>query len=477
MQKPANNGDRARLPAEPVERRASVEGNSGASPVTGASYPEAAWPWRERIRQAAKRDTKLRFTSLLHHITPGLLFEAYHALRKQAAVGVDGVDWASYGGDGLHARLADLHQRVQDGRYRALPSKRIWIPKADGSRRPLGIPALEDKIVQQALVWVLECIYEVDFCGFSYGFRPGRSAHHALDAVSVAITQRKVSWVLDADIQGFFDTVDHDHLVRFLEDRIADPRIIRLVRKFLRAGVSEDGTWSRTAVGTPQGGVLSPLLANIYLHYVLDLWVGWWRQHQARGEVYIVRYADDFVMGFQYYSDAAAMRTALTDRLAQFGLTLHPTKTRLIEFGRFAISNRQQRGAGKPETFTFLGFLHACARRRSDGGFMVKRLTGRQRLRRTLAHIRQNLDHRLHDDPARVGRWLRSVVQGHLNYFSVPGNLVACCAVRTEVCKMWRWFLRRRSQKARTMNWGRFGSLVRRWIPSVRNQRKSKDTH
>lgn len=468
VKKQTNNGRPQGSPAESVERRASAKGNPESSPVTGAPYPESAWSWRDRIRQAARRDRSCRFTSLLHHITPGLLFEAYHALRREAAVGVDGTDWESYGEDDLLGRLADLHRRVQDGRYRALPSKRIWIPKPDGQKRPLGIPALEDKIVQQALVWVLENIYEEDFCNFSYGFRPGRSCHNALDAVSVAITQRKVSWILDADIQGFFDTVDHSYLLKFLEHRIADPRILRLVKKFLQAGVSEEGHWSRTDRGTPQGAVISPLLANIYLHYVLDLWVDWWRKNRARGEVYIIRYADDFVMGFQYREDAEAMRWALGQRMYRFGLQLHPQKTRLIEFGRFAAINRQQRGMGKPENFDFLGFTHLCSTRRSDGAFAVRRQTITKRLLATVRRVRQNLRHMMHDDPHRVGAWLRSVVQGHLNYFAVPGNTIRCDIFRSEICRIWRWVMRRRSQKQRTTNWSRFNSLVRKYIPSVR---------
>jgi group II intron reverse transcriptase/maturase len=464
--KRANKGGQ-KAPAEPVERRVPAEGNLDPQAVTGAPYPEAAWSWRERIRLAAQRDAGVRFTSLLHHITPGLLCEAFFALRRQASPGIDGVTWDAYADD-LHRRLADLHKRVQDGRYRALPAKRVWIPKPDGRQRPLGVPALEDKIVQQALVWVLECIYEVDFRGFSYGFRPGRSCHDALDALSVALTQRKVSWVLDADIQGFFDTVDHRLLLGFLERRIADPRVLRLVGKFLRAGVSEDGEWSKTEVGTPQGAVISPLLANIYLHYVLDQWVDWWRAHQARGEVYIVRYADDFVIGFQYRSDATALRCALAGRFREHGLKLHPEKTRLLEFGRFAIANRRERGQGKPESFDFLGFTHRCAHRR-DGAVTVRRTTMATRLRATLARLREQIWRRMHRPVAETGRWLRAVVQGYLNYFAVPGNQRACEIVRTEVNRAWFTALRRRSQRARScMNWKRFNSLVRRWIPRVR---------
>lgn len=463
--KPANNDGVPPL-AESGERRVPAEGNPDPQAVTGAPYPEQAWSWRERIRRAAQGNAELRFTSLLHHITPGLLYEAFHALRRQASPGIDGVTWAAYA-EHQHERLADLHGRVQDGRYHALPAKRVWIPKADGRQRPLGVPALEDKIVQLALVWILECIYEVDFRGFSYGFRPGRSCHDALDAVYVALTQRKVSWVLDADIQGFFDRVNHRQLMGFLERRIADPRILRLVRKFLRAGVSEDGQWSKAEVGTPQGAVISPLLANIYLHYVLDQWVDWWRSHRARGEVYIIRYADDFVIGFQYRSDATALRCALAARLREYGLKLHPEKTRLIEFGRFAIQNRRERGQGKPETFDFLGFTHCCAHRR-DGAITVRRTAMADRLRAKLVELRRQIKRRAHRPVVETGRWLRSVVQGYLNHFAVPGNQRACNQFRTEVNRAWFFALRRRSQRGKRLNWKRFNSLVRRWIPKVR---------
>ena len=453
--------------AEPVEQRSSAEGNRISQAVTGAPYLEAALSWRDRIRQAAQRDPKCRFTSLLHHVTPGLLYEAYFALRRQAAAGVDGVAWEDYADGNLHDRLADLHERIQSGRYRAQPAKRAWIDKPDGGQRPLGIPVLEDKIVQQSLKWILECIYEEDFKGCSYGFRPEHSQHDALDAVYVAITQKKVSWILDADIQGFFDAVNHDHLMKFLEHRIADPRILRLLKKFLRAGVSEDGQWSKTEVGTPQGAVISPLLANIYLHYVLDLWVDWWRRHHARGAVYIIRYADDFVMGFQYRSDAIAMRCALVTRFRKFGLKLHPEKTRLIEFGRFAADNRKQRGEGKPESFDFLGFTHSCATTRA-GKFKLRRQTIANRVRAKLHEIRDELRRRMHHPAAVTGKWLRSVVQGYLNYFAVPGNSGMCDIFRTEVNRAWRFVLRRRSHKAKLFNWKRFNSLVKRWIPSVK---------
>jgi group II intron reverse transcriptase/maturase len=388
-------------------------------------------------------------------------------LKRDAAAGVDDVTWREYG-EGLEERLVDLHDRIHGGRYRAKPSKREWIPKPDGRQRPIGITALEDKIVQKALVTVLEQIYEEDFLGFSYGFRPGKSQHHALDALYVAITQGKVSWVLDADIRGFFDMLHHGWLVKFVEHRVADPRVLRLIRKFLRAGVSEDGQWSKTEVGTPQGAVISPLLANIYLHYALDLWVHWWRDHRAKGEVYIIRYCDDFVLGFQYQADARQFQGALAQRLEKFGLELHPDKTRLIEFGRFAANNRKNRGQGKPETFDFLGFTHYCSKRRSDGGFTVRRKTIAKKMRAKLKKVKQDLRHKISLPVASQGRWLGSVVRGHMNYYAVPTNADALNAFRLQVIRMWLNALRRRSQKGRNLTWMRFKRWIDKWIPPVR---------
>jgi len=340
----------------------------------------------DRIREAA-RDKSLRFTSLMHHITVDLLRESFNALKRNAAPGVDGVTWRQYGEE-LETHLPDLHERVQSGRYRAKPSKRTWIPKSDGRQRPIGIAALEDKVVQQAVVWVLNQIYEEDFLGFSYASRPERSSHNALDAVWVGITQRKVNWVIDADIRSFYDTIVHGWLTKFLEHRIADPRLLRLIRKWLRAGVSEDGKWSKTEVGTPQGAVASPVLANIYLHYVLDLWVNKWRE-SAHGEVIIVRYADDWVMGFQHRNEAERFLYEVQGRMAKFGLELHSEKTRLIEFGRFAAANRSRRGEGKPETFDFLGFTHICAKTRKNKWFTIRRKTIAKRLRAKVKVVKE----------------------------------------------------------------------------------------
>lgn len=454
-------------PAESVEKRTVAEGNHAQATASGTQGPKIASSALGRVREAARRDAKQRFTNLLHHVTVDLLRYAYKALKRDAAAGVDEVTWREYG-EGLEERLVELHDRIHGGRYRAKPSKREWIPKPDGRQRPIGIAATEDKIVQKALVLILEQIYEEDFLGFSYGFRPGKSQHHALDAIYVAITQRKVSWVLDADIRGFFDTLDHTWLMKFVEHRVADPRVLRLIRKFLRAGVSEEGQWSKTEVGTPQGAVISPLLANIYLHYVLDLWVHWWRGHRARGEVYIIRYCDDFVLGFQYRSDAQQLYGELAQRLAKFSLELHSGKTRLIEFGRFAAASRKKRGQGKPETFDFLGFTHCCSKRRSDGRFTVRRKTIAKKMRAKIKKVRQDLRRKICLPVDLQGRWLRSVIRGYFNYYAVPGNADALNAFRSHLIKIWLKALRRRSQKGRNLTWDRFKQWINKWIPAVR---------
>ena len=453
--------------AESAEGRRSTKGNVFAVGRAPDTAPDQRVDRLEGVRQVARRDKQVRFTALLHHVTPQLLFTSFYQLKREASPGVDGQTWQEYDDEGLLDRIDDLHDRVHRGTYRAKPSKRAWIPKADGRQRPLGIASLEDKIVQQAVKTVLEHIYEEDFVGFSYGFRPGRGPHNALDALWVGLDKRKVSWVLDADIRGFFDAIDHEWMRKFLGHRIADRRILRLIRKWLRAGVSDDGTWSKTTVGTPQGAVISPLLANVFLHYVLDLWAQHWRKHYARGEVIIVRYADDFVMGFQHRSDAERCLQELRGRFIKFGLELHPDKTRLIEFGRFAAERRAKRGLGKPETFTFLGFTHLCGTTRR-GAFTIKRKTATKRMRAKLQEIKTRLRRLRHDKVAYVGKWLRSVVQGWFNYHAVPGNSRCLDTFRTQCGRMWLAVLRRRSQKGRRWTWERMTRLIRRWLPSAR---------
>jgi group II intron reverse transcriptase/maturase len=417
----------------------------------------------KRVRQAARKDRKQRFTALLHHVYDvERLRAAYYALRREASAGVDGVTWRRYGAD-LEENLQDLSGRLQRGAYRAKPTRRAWIAKAGGRQRPLGVPALEDKVVQRAVVEVLSAIYEVDFLGFSYGFRPGRSPHDALDALAVGITMKKVNWVLDADLRDFFDTLDHDWLVRFVEQRVADRRVVRLIQKWLRAGVLEEGRRTRSEVGTVQGGSVSPLLANIYLHYVFDLWAQHWRRKRARGDVVVVRFADDFVVGFQHREDAERFQYELGERLARFGLELAAEKTRLIEFGRFAERNRHGRGQGKPETFAFLGFTHSCGKNRR-GGFVVLRQTMRQRLQAKLKAVKQELRRRLHEPIPEQGAYLRSVVLGHTRYYGVPMNDWAVRAFRNAVGRLWLRTLRRRSQKQR-LPWSRMARYIDRWLP------------
>jgi RNA-directed DNA polymerase len=401
----------------------------------------------------------------LHHITVELLRDAYSWLKREAAAGADGVSWDEYGGD-LEARLADLHARIHRGAYRAQPSRRVYIAKPDGRQRPLGIAALEDKIVQRALVELLNAIYEEDFLGFSYGFRPGRGQHDALDALAVGIEHKKVNWIVDADIAGFFDTVNHDWLIRFVEHRIGDKRVIRLIRKWLKAGVLEEGKVEATEIGTPQGAVISPLLANLYLHYVFDLWAERWRRRAATGDMIIVRYADDIVVGFQHRSEAERFLGELARRLADFALRLHPDKTRLIEFGRHAAANRKGRGLGKPETFDFLGFTHLCAHSRK-GRFQLRRQSRRDRMRAKLREIKRALQLRRHEDVDAQGRWLGQIVAGWLNYHAVPTNLRSLTTFRHAVIRMWRHSLRRRSQCDAT-RWRDMGRLVVRWLPMTR---------
>src|SRR3954470_10498948 len=456
---PNNDGDDPS--AEVVEGRRSAEGNTLPEAASRTQSRLDAWIALQRVREVARRDKRARFTALLHHVTVDLLRESFYALKRHAAPGVDGLTWEQYEAD-LEDRIPDLHRRVHLGTYRAQPSRRTFIPKADGRLRPLGIAALEDKIVQQAVVSVLNQIYEVDFLGFSYGFRSGRAPHDALDALWVGLMRKKVNWVLDADIRGFFDAIDHGWLVKFLEHRIADRRVLRLIQKWLRAGVSEDGQWSPTTVGTPQGAVASPLLANVFLHYAFDLWVQQWRTKSAAGDMIVVRYADDFVVGFQHRHDAERFLRGLGGRMEKFGLALHPEKTRLIEFGRFAAENRRKRGESKPETFTFLGFTHICGRKHWSGGFIVKRRTAAKRLRAKLHEVKEALLRRRHEPIAELGKWLRSVVQGDFNYFAVAANLVSVDRFRRETNRGWLHALRRRGQRHR-LSWARFRPIVDFW--------------
>lgn len=453
--------------AEVVEGRPRAKGNAIAvrmSRRTIRSYDVGSA--LDGIRQTARGRRDARFTGLLHHIyAVQRLEQAYLAVKRDAAAGVDGQTWQSYGQD-LQGNLLDLSDRLARGGYRPQPVKRAYIDKADGSKRPLGVPALEDKIVQRASVEVLNAIYEQDFLGFSYGFRPGKSAHNALDAVAVGVSVKKVIFVLDADISKFFDTIEHDKLIMFIEHRVADARVVRLIKKWLHAGVLEEGRLTQSELGTVQGGSISPLLANIYLHYAFDLWVEQWRGRHARGDVIAVRYADDWVAGFQYRDDAGRFQRAADERLGQFGLKLHPEKTRLIEFGRFARDNRRRRGWGKPQTFDFLGFTHCCGRTRK-GKFMVLRITSGKRMRAKLLAVKTELRRRMHQPIAEQGKYLRAVVAGHGRYFAVPCNGARVQAFCFQVGRLWRRTLCRRSQ-TKYLSWKRMHKIVAHWLPSPR---------
>ena len=461
--KPTNNAERSA--AEPVEPRTGTKGNAGQQSTRRAQSRVSVSQALGRIRQAARERKKEKFTTLLRHISTDLLEQAFFELKEDAAPGVDGLTWKDYE-QNLEHSVEDLHARIHRGAYRALPSRRVYIPKPDGRQRPIAIAALEDKIVQRATVAVLNAIYEECFLGFSYGFRPGRGTHDALDALSVGIDSTQVNWILDADIRSFFDEISQEWLVRFLEHRIGDQRIIRLIQKWLKVGILEDGIVTVSDRGTGQGSVISPLLANIYLHYALDLWAERWRRREATGDMIIVRYADDFIVGFQHEVDARRFLDEMRARLQEFALSLHPDKTRLIEFGRLAATNRKQCGLGKPETFGFLGFTFICGTSRR-GKFLLKRKTRRDRIRAKLRMVKEAMRRRIHQPIPQQGKWLRQVVIGYFNYHAVPTNFRALRAFRDEITRRWRRALSQRSQKG-GLTWERMNKLVDDWLPKPR---------
>jgi RNA-directed DNA polymerase len=461
--KPANKAERSA--AELVEQRAGTEGNADQQSTRRAQDRASVSQALERIRQAAKQRKKEKFTALFHHISDELLRLSFFALKKDAAPGVDGLTWQDYESD-LDRKIEALHDRVQRGAYRALPSRRQYLPKPDGRQRPIAIAALEDKIVQRATAAVLNTIYEEDFLGFSYGFRPKRSQHDALDALVVGITSTKVNWILEVDVRSFFDEVSQSWLTRFLEHRIADPRILHLIQKWLKAGILEDGVVTVSDKGTGQGSVISPLLANIYLHYSFDLWAERWRRREATGDMIIVRYADDVVVGFEHETDARRFWDAMRDRLQEFSLSLHPEKTRLIEFGRHAAIKRKQHGLGKPETFNFLGMTFICGKSRG-GQFLLKRRTRRDRMQAKIKEVAGELRRRMHQSIPEQGKWLKQVITGFFNYHAVPTNWAALGAFRAEITKRWRWSLSRRSQKG-NLTWARMLKLADDWLPKPR---------
>src|SRR5262252_4531361 len=461
--KPANNAEPSA--AESVEPRTGTKGNADQQSTRQAQDWERVSQALARIRQAAKLRKKERFTSLLHHVSMDLLRLSFFALKKDAAPGVDGMAWRDYE-TRLEDNLEDLHARVHRGAYRALPSRRQYIPKADGRQRPIAVCALEDKIVQRATAAVLNAIYEEDFLGFSYGFRPKRSQHDALDVLVVGITTTKVNWILEVDIRSFFDEVNREWLTRFVEHRVADPRILRLIQKWLTAGVLEDGVVTVGEKGTGQGTVISPLLANIYLHYSLDLWAERWRRHEATGDMIIVRYADDVVVGFEHESDARRFWDAMRERLQKFSLSLHPEKTRLLEFGRHAATNRKRRGLGKPETFNFLGFTFICGTS-LRGRFLLKRRSRRDRMKAKLKEVAGELRQRMHQSIPAQGTWLKQVVTGYFAYHAVPTNSAALVTFRDQIVARWQWVLHRRSQKS-ALTWARMKKLADDWLPRPR---------
>ena len=463
VKKPTNKA--GSLAAEPVERRAGAKGNAEQRSTHRTQGRKSVEQDLDRIRRAARKNKGTRFTALLHHVSTDRMREAFYALKRKAAPGVDGVTWQIYETD-LERKLSDLHDRVhRGGSYHPLPSRRQYIPKADGQQRPLAVAALEDKIVQRAVQEVLNAIYEEDFLGFSYGFCPGRGQHDALDALVVGIGKRKVNWILDADIRSFFDSVNQEWLIRFLEHRVGDKRIIRLIQKWLKAGVLEDGVVTVSETGTGQGSVISPLLANVYLHYVIDLWAERWRRREASGDMIIVRYADDLVVGFEHETDARYFLDAMRTRLEEFSLTLHPDKTRIIEFGAHADANRKQRGLGRPETFNFLGFIFICGKTRG-GKFLVKRKTRGDRMRAKLKEVKVALRQRMHQPVPEVGKWLGQVVRGFMNYHAVPTNFEANVVFRCKIISYWRRALLRRGDRDRS-TWQRIEKLADDYLPQV----------
>jgi RNA-directed DNA polymerase len=461
------SNDVAQTTKEIVEGRTLTKGNVSQQNTHRTQGRNNAVPNKlERIRQIAKKDKSAKFTALFHHITIDTLKAAFYDLKKKAAPGVDGITWESYEKN-LEVNLKNLHQKTHNGGYQAKPSRRVYIPKADGKLRPLGVASLEDKILQRAVVEILNAIYETDFLGFSYGYRQGRNPHQALDALAVGIRWKQISWILDADISGFFDNINHQWMMKFLSHRVVDPRALRLIKKWLNAGIIEGNKWRPSETGSAQGSSLSPLLSNIYLHYTLDMWVQWWRKKYARGDVIFVRWADDFVVGFQYQDDANKFQAALNERLNKFSLKLNQAKTQLIRFGRYAKRDvKRFEGKSKPNTFDFLGMTHICGQTR-NGKFIVHRKTIRKRLTSKLRILKEELKKRMHHAIKAQGEWLRSVVRGYFAYHAIPGNAAALETFRTQIARMWYKALRRRSQKTK-LNWDKMTKFVHYWLPIVK---------
>ncbi|NJM10140.1 MAG: group II intron reverse transcriptase/maturase [Bdellovibrionaceae bacterium] len=480
MMNEQRKSDSNKVPAKPLNKagypKAAAEGMEGKTLTKGKTSQQNTLRTQQagndvqsaldRIRKLAKQEKGTKFNNLMHHIyNVDRLRKCFFEMKKKAAAGIDEVTWHDYE-ENLERNLQDLSRRLKVGGYKAKPVRRVFIDKADGKKRPLGVPVLEDKLVQRSTVEVMNAIYETDFRPFSYGYRPGRSQHNCLDALYVGLLTRKVNWVMDADIKGFFDSLNHEWLVKFVEHRIGDDRVIRLIRKWLKAGVMNEGTHEETSEGVPQGGSISPLLANIYLHYALDLWVDHKRRDKSRGEVIIVRWADDFVMGFEHKSQAENYLAELKDRMRKFSLELHPEKTRILEFGPWARYNRKRRQQGKPETFGFLGFTHIVGVKFSNGMYTVLRQTIRKKMRIKLTEVKQELRQRMSHPVNDQGKWLKSIVEGHCRYYGVPGN-PAPNRFRFAISQMWWKTLRRRGNR-RKLQWRKMEKIVDRWLPQVK---------
>lgn len=463
--KSANKG--LQRPAEPMEGRTPTKRNPQENATNRVQDREFVSNELARVRQRAEAEKSEAFVNLFHLLKVPLLRTAFYALQRDASPGLDGVNWHRYE-RGLESRLPALQDELHKGSYRATPAKRTYLIKPDGRKRPLGVQAVEDKVVQMACVMILNEVYEPTFCGFSYGSRPGRRPHDALDALHEGLCRRKINWILDCDIEGFFDQLPHDKLMEILEKRVKDPRMLRLIRKWLRVGWVEEGTRHPGIIGTPQGSVISPLLANIFLNEVMDKWSSRWRRENANGDMIAVRYVDDAVFGFQREADARRFLAELRERLEAYGMKLHPGKTRLIEFGRFASSNRKERGEGKPDSFDFLGFTHSCGTS-GKGYFVVRRKTIAKRMTAKLKVVKEELRKRMHDPLGKTGHWLAGVIRGATNYYAVPGNMKAVRAFYTQVGRLWLKAIRHRSQKAKQRwTWERFYRLQGHWLPRPR---------
>ena len=466
-------GNAGEDPGDPLEGRGEQTNVSDGGNMTVPRNRENMSTKHSRIAELAKKDKEVKFFSIAHLLTQDALYEAFERLRKDASAGMDGVTYAAYEVDAWE-NIRKLHDRLKSGQYRAQPLRRVYIPKEDGRQRPISIPSLEDKIVQTAAVDLLNAIYEQDFHECSYGFRPGRGAQNALDEVGRVICTRPISTVLEADIRGYFDAIVRGLLVEMIEKRVSDGNILRLIGKWINVGVIDDGRLLVSETGVGQGQVISPLLANIYLHYVLDDWFEKEVKPRLKGEAYEIRYADDFILCFQYREDAERVMDVLTKRFAKYGLTLHSDKTRLMAFGRQALAESEKPGGRKPVTFDFLGFTHICKRSRK-GKFTIHVRTMRKRLRRSLLSVTAWCKAHRHDLMAEQQQALNRKLQGHYQYYGRPTNYRSLWEFYRSTRRTWKYWLNRRT-RGHTLNWNKFALLllhypllrprvVRSWVP------------